>query len=290
MITKGIILAGGSGTRLFPVTAVVSKQLLPVYDKPMIYYPLSVFMLAKIKTILLITTEEDLPRFKKLLGGGEKWGIKISYAIQENPGGLAEAFIIGKDFIGKDSVALILGDNIFYGSDLSNLLSHSIGQNKGATVFAYKVTSPERYGVVEFDRQNKAISIEEKPVTPKSRFAVTGLYFYDNEVVSIAEMLKPSKRNELEITDINKYYLQKKSLDVKILETGMAWLDTGTFESLSEASSFIQVIQKRQGIKIACLEEIAYLKKYISAEDVKKIASTMSNSEYGQYLLEMLEK
>jgi len=290
MITKGIILAGGSGTRLFPVTAAISKQLLPVYDKPMIYYPLSVFMQAKIKTVLIITTHQDLDRFQNVLGNGEKWGIEISYAIQEKPKGLAEAFIIGKDFIGKDSVALILGDNIFYGNHLSNLLVQSLSQNKGATVFAYKVTSPERYGVIEFDSDNKAISIEEKPVKAKSRFAVTGLYIYNNDVISIAEKLTPSQRNELEITDINKHYLEQGSLDVKILGTGMAWLDTGTFESLSEASSFIQIIQKRQGIKIACLEEIAYRKKYISAADVKKIASSMSHSEYGQYLLEMLEK
>lgn len=290
MITKGIILAGGSGTRLFPVTAAVCKQLLPVYDKPMVYYPLSVLMQARIRTILIITTNEDLSRFKKLLGNGEKWGLDISYAIQEKPKGLADAFLVGKEFIGKDSVALILGDNIFYGNNLSHLLLQSIQQEKGATVFAYKVTSPERYGVVEFDQKNKAISIEEKPLMPKSRFAVTGLYFYDNDVISIAEKLTPSQRNELEITDINKHYLKTQTLDVKILGTGMAWLDTGTFESLSEAASFIQIIQKRQGIKIACLEEIAYRKKYISAEDVKKIASNMLQSEYGQYLMEMLEK
>lgn len=287
---KGIILAGGSGTRLYPATSVLSKQLLPIYDKPMIYYPLSVLMLAGIREILIISTPEDTPRFKKLLQDGSKWGLKLEYAIQETPAGLAQAFIIGAPFIGKSRCALILGDNLFYGNDLTALLSAAVKQKTGATVFAYKVNTPERYGVVTFDAAMRAISIEEKPKKPKSRFAVTGLYFYDAQVVEMARTLTPSTRGELEISDLNQLYLQQGQLEVKILKRGMAWLDTGTFESLLDASFFIHAMQKRQGVKIACLEEIAYRKGYIQREDVKKLAMSMANSEYGAYLLEILEE
>jgi len=287
---KGVILAGGAGTRLYPATAVVSKQLLPIYDKPMIYYPLSVLMLAGIREILIISTPNDTPRFEKLLGSGEQWGINISYAVQKAPNGLAEAFIIGESFIDDQPCALILGDNIFYGSELTQILQEAAQKQSGATIFAYKVQNPERYGVISFDADMHPISIDEKPKNPKSRFAATGLYFYDKQVCDLARTLVPSARGELEITDLNRLYLQQGQLDVKIFNRGMAWLDTGTFESLLEASMFIQTIQKRQGVKIACLEEIAYKKGYINAEDIQKAAAKMSNSDYGIYLLEVLDK
>lgn len=286
---KGLILAGGAGSRLYPATSVISKQLLPIYDKPMIYYPLSVLMLAGIREILIISTPADTPRFEKLLGDGRQWGINLSYAIQEEPKGLAEAFIIGESFIGNNPSALVLGDNIFYGSELTHLLQVSARKQEGATIFAYKVQHPERYGVINFDAEMRPLSIEEKPAHPQSRFAVTGLYFYDEHVSAMARSLRPSSRGELEITDLNRLYLEKGRLDVKILNRGMAWLDTGTFDSLLEASSFIQTIQKRQGVKIACLEEIAYRLKYINATDVQKAAAGMSNSDYGSYLLEILD-
>ncbi|MBA2727936.1 MAG: glucose-1-phosphate thymidylyltransferase RfbA, partial [Parachlamydiaceae bacterium] len=278
-----------AGTRLYPATAVISKQLLPVYDKPMIYYPLSVLMLAGIRDILIISTPTDTPRFEKLLGDGSQWGVNISYAIQEAPNGLAEAFLIGESFIDGNPCSLVLGDNIFYGSELTHLLQEAAQKPSGATIFAYKVRNPERYGVIDFDAEMRPVSIEEKPKNPKSRFAVTGLYFYDKNVSAMARTLTPSARGELEITDLNRLYLKQGQLDVKILNRGMAWLDTGTFESLLEASMFIQTIQKRQGVKIACLEEIAYKKGYISAEAIQKAAAKMHNSDYGSYLLEVLD-
>jgi glucose-1-phosphate thymidylyltransferase len=285
---KGIILAGGSGTRLHPLTLAVSKQLMPVYDKPMIYYPLSILMLSGIKEILVISTPHDLPHFEKLLGDGSNIGCKLSYAEQPSPDGLAQAFIIGADFIGKDSVALILGDNIFYGSGLSKLLQ-SCADPDGGTVFAYKVTDPERYGVVEFDDDFKAKSIEEKPESPKSNYAVPGLYFYDNSVVDIAKNIKPSPRGELEITDINRVYLEKGKLNVGVMNRGTAWLDTGTFNSLMQAGQFVQVIEERQGVKIGSIEEVAYRMGFIDKEQLKAIASPLVKSGYGQYLLDILK-
>ena len=286
---KGIILAGGSGTRLYPLTIAVSKQLMPVYDKPMIYYPLSTLMLAGINEILIITTPDDQPAFKRLLGDGSQIGCRFEYIVQPSPDGLAQAFVLGADFIGKDPVALVLGDNIFYGSGMGTLLKNKVNPD-GAVVFAYQVHDPERYGVVEFDKSNKVLSIEEKPTQPKSNFAVPGLYFYDNEVVAIAKAIKPSPRGELEITDVNRVYLEKGKLEVGVLDRGTAWLDTGTFDSLIEAGEFIEVIEKRQGLKIGCLEEIAYRNGWINDEQMNKLATIYMKSGYGVYLKSLIGK
>lgn len=285
---KGIILAGGSGTRLYPVTQSISKQLLPVYDKPMIYYPLSVLMLAGIRDILIISTPQDIPRFQDLLKDGSQWGLNIQYCVQPTPDGLAHAFILGKNFIGADLSALILGDNIFYGHDLNDLLSNAMQKEDGATIFAYHVQDPERYGVVEFNQNNKAITLEEKPKNPKSNYAVTGLYFYDQDVVKMVETLKPSARGELEITDLNQLYLNQQKLDVEIMGRGLAWLDTGTHDSLLEASQFIATIENRQGLKVACPEEISFNQGWIDASQLEKLVSLIKN-QYGKYLLRILK-
>ena len=286
---KGIILAGGSGTRLYPVTQVVSKQLLPVYDKPMIYYPLSTLMLAGIRDILLISTPEDTPRFNHLLGNGSQWGLDISYAVQPSPDGLAQAFVIGRDFIGHDNVALVLGDNIFYGHDLPQQMQRAAAQAKGATVFAYPVSDPERYGVAEFDASGRVVSLEEKPAAPRSRYAVTGLYFYDSRVCEVARDLRPSARGEFEITDVNKAYLAWNELECQVMGRGMAWLDTGTHESLLEASQYIETIERRQGLKIACPEEIAYQSGWIDAAALEQLGNALAKSGYGRYLLGLLK-
>lgn len=287
---KGIILAGGSGTRLYPITIPVSKQLLPVYDKPMIYYPLSVLMLANIRDILIITTPQDSPGFKKLLGDGGRFGIRLNYAVQEHPNGLAEAFIIGEKFVGGDSVCLILGDNIFYGQGLVEILECAAQREDSATIFGYYVKNPERYGVAGFDEDNNVISIEEKPKKPASNYAVTGLYFYPNDVIDVAKNIKPSARGELEITDVNKVFLERKQLKLELLGRGFAWLDTGTYESLMEAGTFVEVMERRQGLKIACLEEIAYSKGYVSLEHLQQQGMKFKNSQYGQYLLDLKRK
>lgn len=290
MARKGIILAGGSGTRLYPTTKVVSKQLLPIYDKPMVYYPLSVLMLAGIREVLIISTPSDLPRFQELLGDGKQWGISLQYKVQPSPDGLAQAFLLGEKFIGKDPVTLILGDNIFFGAKFSPLLKAAADRKDGATVFGYHVQNPSAFGVVEFDGTGRAVSIEEKPAVPKSNFAVTGLYFYDNDVVKVAKSLKPSARGELEITDVNRVYLENHNLNVAMLGRGFAWLDTGTYNDLLEASWFIRTVEQRQGFKIACLEEIAFLNGWIDAADVMRIAEPMKKTAYGQYLIETINQ
>lgn len=287
---KGIVLAGGSGTRLYPVTQVISKQLLPVYDKPMVYYPLSTLMLAGIRDILLISTPQDIPRFEQLLGDGKRWGLSIQYAVQAEPNGIAQAFIIGANFIGREPCALVLGDNIFYGHDLATDLKTAAAKTHGATVFACPVNDPERYGVVEFNSAGKAISIEEKPKQPKSRYAVTGLYFYDNQVIDIARAIQPSARGELEITDVNQRYLEAGKLDVQVMGRGIAWLDTGTHEALLEAAHFIETIERRQGLKIACPEEIAYRMGYINAGELEVLAAPLAKNGYGKYLREILRE
>ncbi len=290
MTRKGIVLAGGSGTRLHPVTIAVSKQLMPVYDKPMIYYPLSTLMLAGIRDVLIISTPQDTPRFETLLGDGANWGMNIEYAVQPSPDGLAQAFLIGEDFVGDSTSALVLGDNLFYGHEFADDLKAASARTRGATVFAYPVTDPERYGVVEFDANGRAISLEEKPAKPRSRYAVTGLYFYDQQVVDIAKSLKPSPRGELEITDLNRVYLERGALDVQVMGRGHAWLDTGTHDSLIDAAQFIQTLEKRQGLKISCPEEIAWRQGWIDAEQLRRLAAPLAKSGYGQYLLRIVDE